>query len=128
MVRCALHIALAIALTFSASMSSADLWTRPIFDDFDDGDYTNNPTWQVGGVPGSTQNVVSWAGSNALHLGIPSATVDYPLTWSGASAVWDQGDMGIYAEMDMTDIGPELLTHDLSSFFLATILNLLFVF
>jgi len=109
-------------------MSSADLWTRPIFDDFDDGDYTNNPTWQVGGVPGSTQNVVSWAGSNALHLGIPSATVDYPLTWSGASAVWDQGDMGIYAEMDMTDIGPELLTHDLSSFFLATILNLLFVF
>lgn len=107
MVRCALYTTLVMALLLGAGTAGADLWTLPVFDDFEDGDHTNNPTWLVGGVPGATQNVMTWSGSNMLHLGSPPGTVDYPLTWSGASGAWGQGDQGIYTELDMTGMADD---------------------
>jgi len=92
---------LSCLLALSAVSLWADVHNLPVFDDFEDGDYTANPTWTVGGVPGATQSVVLHGGSNALEMTLPIATPPYDNPWSAAGAAWTQGDQGIYSTLDL---------------------------
>jgi len=90
-----------------ATTGGADIW-GPVnvewTDNFEDGDYTSNPTWLTFSTPvGATRSVVTWEGDYAFRL-----TAAYLAMagagWSGAYVDQVKQDQGILAWVDTSPL------------------------
>lgn len=69
-------------------------------DDFEDGDYTANPTWSTLGA-GATHSVVGWEGDNAFRLQTVGGG------WAGAYVNYLEGDQGIAGWVDTSPVSSD---------------------
>jgi hypothetical protein len=100
---------LAIGVLGFGAAGQAQIWGPTAWsDDFEDGNYTSNPTWSVAGDPYmmASRGVVSWEGDYAFQLTAPY--VD-PLGagWSLAYAGDVEGDQGMLTWVDTSTLASD---------------------
>jgi hypothetical protein len=81
-------------------------WGTPTWtDDFEDGNYTTDPTWTIFADPlgQGSRSVVSWEGDNAFRLTAPYAALA-GAGWSGAYVNNPQADQGLLVWVDMSPL------------------------
>ena len=92
---------IALLVAFS-SLSYAD-FTTVWEDDFEDGDYTNNPTWTPFGTPGASQSVTTWEGDYAFRHTAPYFAPASG-SWSAAYVAALEGNQGIRGWVDTSPV------------------------
>ncbi len=94
-----------VLLLLSAGSGYADpTWGRTFWeDDFEDGNYTSDPTWAVFSSPGGARSVVTYEGDYAFELTAPYLAAAGG-GWSGAYVDLVQGDQGIAGWLDTSPL------------------------
>jgi len=90
-----------LLLVFS-SLSYAD-FTTVWEDDFEDGNYTSNPTWTPFGTPGAAPSVTTWEGDYAFRHTAPYFAAAGG-SWSAAYVAALEGDQGIRGWVDTSPV------------------------
>jgi hypothetical protein len=100
-------LSVAALVLLLAAASQADTWGRTFWtDDFEDGDYTSDPTWLTFASPGGSRGVVTWEADYAFELNAPYVLA-YGAGWSGAYVDVSQGDQGIVTWLDTSPLASD---------------------
>ncbi len=101
------YVGAALLLVSVASGYADPTWGRTLWeDDFEDGNYTSDPTWTVFSTPGSTQSVGTYEGDYAFELTAPYLEAAGG-GWSGAYVDLVQGDQGIAGWLDTSALASD---------------------
>jgi len=99
------HMCVLITLIVVCTVfSHADSWQRVVWqDDFEDGDYTNDPTWSPFGSPGSSRSVTTWEADYAFRHTAPYSAAA-GAGWAAAYVSVLEADQGIEGWLDTSPV------------------------
>lgn len=100
-------LSVAALVLLIGAVGQGDMWGSTFWtDDFEDGNYTSNPTWLTFASPGGSRGVVSWEGDYAFELNAPYV-VAAGAGWSGAYVDRAEGDQGIVSWLDTSPLASD---------------------